>query len=204
MVQLHTIQYRGRTLTSQVSINPEETYIREVLSPLKTSSFDLVGFEELNFNTRNIAVVYNKGVIVEGEVYSNRQPAISDSSEYERFFTMNTDETLGYSLLKPAVNTVSQFEIAEDCIFFNSLKNFEPLQPITYDLTTTETGVTVTIVDKPLDSSLVYTLDNPLDPSATWTPLVETEIALALGDYGISILNPVDGYPFYTPFKVGV
>ena len=204
MNQVHTIQYRGRTLTAQVSINPEETYIREVLSPFKTESLDLVGFEELNFNTRNIAVVYNKGVIVEGEVYSNRQPAISDSSEYERFFTMNTDETLGYSLLKPAVNTVSQFEIGKDCIFFNSLKNFEPLQPITYDLTTTETGVTVTIVDKPLDSSLVYTLDNPLDPSANWTPLVDTQINLPLGDYGISILNPVDGYPFYQPFKVEV
>ena len=52
------------------------------------------------------------------------------------------------------------------------------------------------IIDKPEDSTLLYTIGNPESESANWLPLPTDEIPLSKGSYNFFVINQSDGYPF--------
>ena len=73
------------------------------------------------------------------------------------------------------------------------------MQPITFNLATTTTGTTVTIVDTGDGYVLEYCLD---DPEGTYAPLPAGEIPASAGDHVIYIKDQTQNYPFYQKFTV--
>ena len=147
---LHTIQFRGRTLNFNIEKGVNTNFISEITGA-QTKKFCSIG-HETNNNAEVLNVKYLQLIEVEGDVVENStvmKPTISKSGSYDRFYSMYGE--FG-ELVNAELNFISEKEIDSQCIAFNPLKSFDPIQPITCDFTTTESGVSVSVIDEPIDS----------------------------------------------------
>ena len=191
---IHIIQFRGRTLTFNVERGVNSNFISEV-DGLRTKKFCSLG-HQTNNNSEVLSLKYLQLIEVGNEVVEGSnfvKPQIRVFGSYPRFISMSGDFA---GLIKAELNFISEIEIDRQCIAFNPLKSFEPMQPITMDFITSETGVTVNIIDKPDSSTLLYTIGDPENVSAVWLPLPSLEIPLPVGVYDFYVINQSDGYPF--------
>ena len=190
----HTIQFRGKTLTYNIERGVNKNFISEV-NGVQTKKLCSLG-HETNNNSEVLSLEYLQLIEVDGEVIAGSnvvKPKISVFGSYDKFLYMNGAFN---GLIKAELNFISEVEYSNQCIAFNPLDNFTPIQPVTMDFVTTETGVTVNIIDEPIDSSLVYCIGDPQSLSANWLPLPENEIPLPYGVYSFFVMNDMDGYPF--------
>jgi len=191
---IHTIQFRGKTLTFNIDRGVNTNFISEV-NGLQTRKLCSLG-HRTNNNSEVLSLKYLQLIEVGGEVITGSnivKPQISVFGSYEKFLSMTGDFD---GLIKAELNFISEVEYSKQCIAFNPLDNFNPIQPITMDFVTSASGVTVNIIDEPVGSTLLYTIGNPSSPSASWLPLPTTEIALSSGSYDFYVINQADGYPF--------
>jgi len=188
------INYRGKVLTFNVEKGVNKNFISEVQG-LETKKVVSIG-HQTNNNTGTLSIDYLSLVEVDGNVIEssiNIQPKIIVKGSYDKFYAMSGE--FG-ELVNAELNGISEIEYGYDCIAFNPLKGFENMQPITMDFITSETGVTVDVIDKPIDAVLLYCIGDPTSPDANWLPLPSTEIPLSSGTYPFFVINQSDGYPF--------
>lgn len=191
---IHTISFRGKELVFNVEKGVNTNFISEV-NGLQTKKLCSIG-HQTNNNSEALSLRYLQLIEVGGEVVQGStvlKPQISTIGSYEKFLSMSGDFS---TLINAELNFIAEEEYSSQCIAFNPLKSFEPIQPITMDFITSDTGVTVDIIDKPEDSTLLYTIGNPESESANWLPLPTDEIPLSKGSYNFFVINQDDGYPF--------
>jgi hypothetical protein len=191
---IHTIQYKGRELTYNIGKGINTNNISEVFGS-QTKRLCSIG-HQTNNNVESLAVNYLQFIEVDGEVVENStvpKPQISKKGTYDKFYAMEGQFS---DLIEAELNFIAEREFGGDCIAFNPLKSFDPMQPLTFDFVTTGTGVTVNVIDKAVDAVLMYLIGDPTNESAVWTLLPSTEIPLPLGTYPFFVINQADGYPF--------
>jgi len=186
------ITFRGKTLTFNVEKGVNKNFISEI-NGVENKKFASIG-HETNNNTEVLSVNYLQFVEVGGEVVEGSnvfKKPVRTFGSYDKFYSLSGEFS---ELVKAELNAISEFEFNKNCIAFNPLKGFNPIQPITCDYVTSETGVTVDVIDQPLDSTLLYCIGDP--KNGNWLPLPTDEIPLGTGVYSFYVMNQSDGYPF--------
>jgi hypothetical protein len=208
----HTYTYRGKTIdvykASLEDINNKETYKNylEFTEGDITTKLFLKGLD-INDQQYSLTVHYFYKKYVGGVLVFESKPTYTTVlDEYAMFYGTNVDGLLGDFIRFGQLNTIAgcidyatgEYFIGEFGFPFNPLTGYSAMQPITYDLATTETGVTVTVVDTKAEYNLEYSLDG----GATYADLVATEIPLAAGNYTIIVRAKEELYPFPSSFVI--
>jgi hypothetical protein len=219
-MKVHSYTYRGKTVdvykatVSDIENSlKDKNYLEFTDKGITTRLF--VKALNVNDQSQSITVDFffkevvksttDEGVDIETETFASKSLSETSIGSYVNLYKSEVEGMLGdfirhgqFDILALAKNykTGSYFigEMAYPC---NSLNNYSWMQPLSYDLTTTETGVTVTVVDTLESYNLEYSLDGE-----TYQDLVETEIPLEVGSYTITVRAKEELYPFPSNFSI--
>jgi len=145
-------------------------------------------------------------VELETETFSSKSLSETVTGTYANLYKSEVDGMLGEFIRHGQFNVLTEAKNYKTSNYFigalsypsNPLNNYNWMQPITYNLATTDTGVTVTIVDTREDYNLEYSLDK----GKTYKDLVDTEIPLDYGNFTILIRAKEELYPFPQSFSI--
>ena len=146
-----------------------------------------------------------EGAEIETETFSSDEIRHSVLGKYLQFYSSEVTGMMGGFIRRAEINALVEVKnyktgklfIGESAYPNNPLTN-SWMQPLSYDLTTTETGVTVVIIDTKVEYNLEYSLDG----GKTYDNLIETEIPLTVGSYTILIRAKEELYPFAESFSI--
>lgn len=220
-MKVHTYTFRGKTIDVYMATVEDiqnkvkdKNYLEFTDKGITTRLF--VKALRVNDQSYSVSVDYffkeSVKVTVEGEEVETETFASKSLSEVEKFnyylniYTSEIDGMMGDFIRKGQLNILSVAKnykngnsfIGDFAYPTNPLSNYSWMQPITYDLATTQTGVTVTVVD----SKEEYNLEYSLDKGVTYQDLLETEIPLEVGNYTILIRAKEELYPFPSNFSI--
>jgi hypothetical protein len=218
-MKVHSYTYRGK------AVDVYKATVEDVENKLKDKNY--LEFTDKGITTRlfvkalrvndqsySIAVDYFfkeivksvvEGEEIETETFSSKSLSEVALDSYVNLYKSEVDGMMGgfirngqFNLLSLAKNYKTGLPFIGELPYpSNPLNNYSWMQPLSYDLATTETGVTVTIVDTKVEYNLEYSLDG-----VTYQDLVETEIPLEVGDYTIIIRAKEELYPFPSSFTI--
>jgi len=193
----YKINYRGKEITFNIERGENKNFVSEQLGSV-LKKIVTIG-HETNDNSEVLSVKYITFTEVDGNMIDGsviRKPSIKILGSYDKLY--NTTGNFS-NIIKAQLNEVSKKEIAEDCFAFNPYNNYEEIQPITFDLNSSSTGVTVSVIDKPLEGELLYSIG---EGSEDWVSLPTNEIPLPVGEYVIYIKNSIENIPFKGEFQI--
>jgi len=211
-MKTHTYTYRGKTVdvykASLDDIANKEQY-KNYLEFTENGITTKVYLKGLEINDQQYSLTvkcFFKRYVGDILVFESKPSYKTVTDEYAMFYGVNVDGLLGDFIRFGQLNTIAgdfdfttgEYFIGEYAFPFNPLNGYAPMQPITYDLTTTETGVTVSVVDTKEEYNIEYSLDG----GVTYDDLVETEIALEPGNYTIIVRAKEELYPFPSSFTI--
>lgn len=217
----HTYTYRGKTINvykasvADIENKVQDQNYLEYVDKGVTYRIYVRGFS-VNDQLYTLSVEYflkkfidtvdSEGNPTEENIHEGRAITKSVTDKYETFYKNSVDGMQGDFIRAAQFNSITEeknyltgeYFIGEFAYPANPLNNYTWMQPITYDLATTETGVTVTVVDTKAEYNLEYSLDG----GTTYADLVATEIPLAAGSYEIIVRAKEELYPFPTSFSI--
>jgi hypothetical protein len=146
------------------------------------------------------------GVEIETETFSSDEITKTITDKYLSFYTASVDGMMGEFIRHGQFNAIvdeknyknGEYFIGDYSYPTNPLKNYDWMQPLNYNLTLSETGVTVNVID----TSDNYNLEYSLNGGDSYEDLIETEIPLELGSYTILIRAKEELYPFLKSFSI--
>ena len=203
----NTITVRGIEYTVNTSIYENEiiSVVDGVTTILSLSNIniglpsylkDVNGIKTEQKKEGKLEVSYTESLHFSDKYVIQTKPIIvSETEDYNEFYIIKPDEFTGSTVHKAGLNSIGKREIGNDddeVYIFNPIKDFEFFQPIIYNVSTSNISATIEIIDEPLDSELIYSLDG----FVTSSPLTSDEITLPVGEHTIGILNITDGFPF--------
>lgn len=210
-MKVHSYTYRGKTVdvykASLEDVSNKEQYKNylEFAEGDITWRIYLKGLE-INDQQYTLTVHYFfKKFVGDVLVFESKPTYKKVSNEYEMFYNIEASGLLGDFIRFGQLNTIAgDFDfktgkhfIGEFAFPFNPITGYSPMQPLSYDLVTTETGVTIEIVDTKEEYNIEYTLDGE-----TYYDLEEGEIALEPGNYPIIVRAKEEMYPFPSSFTI--
>lgn len=211
-MKIHSYTYKGKTVdvykASLEDINNKEKY-QNYLEFTEDSITTRIYVKGLGINDQQYSLTVHyffKKFVGDVLVFESKPAYKRVTDEYAMFYNVSVDGLLGDFIRFGQLNTIAgdfdfttgEYFIGEFAFPFNPINGYAPMQPITYDLTTTETGVTVTVVDTKAEYNLEYSIDG----GVTFQDLVETEIALEPGNYTIIVRAKEELYPFPSSFVI--
>lgn len=208
----HKFTVRGveYTVTSSLYINQvsfieagvsKTLDLKDVGFGLPSYSKDSNGDRTSEQNVGKLKLSYTSESKLSEEVFTKKMPDIySNDTEYEAFYTTVTKGEAGLFVHKAALNAIIKANAGSNDFVsaYNPAKDFAPFQPIVFDITSSTTGVTVSVVNSP-GGSLVYSIDG----FETMQPLSLGEIPVT-GEGEIAVMSQEDGFPSYKPFNIVV
>ena len=210
----HTIVVRGIEYKATESLGDNKIQFTDDDSAVIQYIVDFIGLDlprdltdaqgNLTGQTRRgkIRVSYLEAVKI-GKRYSIAKggDVFSHEESYELQYSLNTSQVTGSTVHKAAINGVAEVQVGQfddSPIFFNPLKDFEPFQPIIFDVRVEENLAFIDIVDATTEEDIVYSLDG----FETSLPLDSEGITLEDGNYKIGVLSQADGFPFFKEIRV--
>ncbi len=193
---LHEIEYRGLTLS--IEIDENVTNIKYVKNG---NNYSVDIFDRLTSKKgKTIDMPYVVNITdIEGEILNTkRSKAKLSDSYYIDYYNMpiQTGITLGQFLDRASVNVVISNIFGEKAYAFNIMKNYEPNQPIIFDLTVTNNSVDIVLVNYTDTETIEYSIDNITYQSSS---LFE---GLVNDDYVMYVKSIEDGYAFKKSFTI--
>lgn len=194
MVNTHDITFRGKTLELYVGNGKNQVRIEYVENNNTYKIIRKSLVESPQQKTFNV-FYYTSIEDIEGNVLNTIDDKVTekDSLKYDQYYNASSDTiTIGELLNRSMMNLILLKEFGT--IGYNPFKNYEIIQPITFDLSET-TGITAstitaTIVDQPSGHTLEYSIDGENWQSGNTFEVSES------GTYTVSVRSQTDLYVF--------